>query len=95
MKVPIEIFNHVLSYRPTHTIAKMLNKHIKGYHDDMVEYPSHSRTVIHGRTGQPYQKQYYDIKSCAKYMSFYQYCLNYHDYEIYSYVAASPYDFTD
>ena len=83
MKLPFEIINNILSYRPTHDIANIIKKKIKYYHNDMVEYPSHTRIVIHGRTGQPYQKQYYDIKPCVEHMNFYQYCLKSDDYEIY------------
>jgi hypothetical protein len=83
MKLPIEIMSHILSYRPIHDIAKMVKEKMKHYHSDTVEYPSHTRTVIHGRTGKPYLKQYYDVKPCAEFMTFSQYCLNKDDYEIY------------
>ena len=96
MKLASEIINYILSYRrPTHDNAKMIKKEIKKYNCDMVEYPSHSRTVIHGRTGKPYQKQYYNIKPCVEHISFSQYCLNSHDYEIYPDYSNRENDFTN
>ena len=78
MKLPNEIINYILSYRPAHPIAEMIKDEIEIYNWSMVEYISHTRTFI--IRGKPHEKKYYDIKPCVENISFSQYCLHPGDY---------------
>ena len=72
MALPLELYNHVLSFRPAHEVAVMIKKIKSRYETDYMEVPSHQH-LVHTTDGCIRMKQYYGYGLCNEVMSFSEY----------------------
>jgi hypothetical protein len=71
--LPIEIFNHILSYRPAHDTALCIHELIHCYNNESGWLYTHSRS-IRKSDGTWHMKKYYNFCECNLNMSFQEYC---------------------
>lgn len=71
--LPIELYNHILSFRPSHKVAVIIKQINDNYEMDWIEVlSSHERLVV-TIGGGTRMKQYYTYRRCTNVLSFSEY----------------------